>query len=40
MLAHQKKEELPAWADYNQDGKITAGDAAAIAHYLANKHFN
>ncbi|MDE5649164.1 MAG: S8 family serine peptidase, partial [Oscillospiraceae bacterium] len=38
MLAHQKKDELPAWSDYNKDGKITAGDAAAIAHYLANKY--
>lgn len=38
MLAHQKKDELPAWADHNKDGKITANDAASIAHYLANKY--
>lgn len=38
MLAHQKKDELPAWSDYSNDGKITANDAAAIAHYLANKY--
>lgn len=40
LLAHQKKEDLPAWTDFNKDGKITAGDAASIANYLANKYFN
>lgn len=35
-----EKEDFRHGPDYNQDGKITAGDAAAIAHYLANKHFN
>lgn len=36
LIADQKRDEIPPWADFNEDGNCSIRDALEIARYLAH----